>query len=800
MLAPQFLTYRVGHIVITTILSINSTFLSSYTCAQIIPDETLNTQVNLVDGQQKITGGIQKETNLFHSFQEFSPTKDFGAHFDNNNYIENIFTRVTGDSASLIDGLIRTNDSASLFILNPAGIIFGSNAELKIGGSFITTTAESIIFKDGTKFSTQINQTPPLLTISIPSGLQYGKSPGVISSNNTEPLSLKVSPKNNMPPGNTIAFLGGNIELQKFSIEALSGNVEIGAVAEGEIVGLLPNVNGWQFDYGSVGKFNDIKISQQSQLNTSGQEGIVNLQGRDIFLSSGLEIINATNTDVGGAKISLLGTNQIDLQETTLSTEVVGFQPLPNLMTGKGGDIIISAKDIKIRNGSIISATTRNQLPGGNIDITAIESIEMSGIIPSLILNAVDDSGEGGNINISTGKLVITDGSRIDSSSLAEGKAGNIVVNANESIFISGSFSKDSLLFHSGLFASSGFQNFPVPNLGNSGSLTVNTPRLSIEDGGGISVSSFGQEIAGDININVEELLLDNDSQITATGTEGNINILSNNILISGTGEISVSNLGTGDAGDINIINSGELLLNDNSQITAITASGNGGSINVNGSEIVLRDDAFIATTADFDEDGGNGNGGNITIEANNLVLFDDSTINANAFEGNGGNITITAQSLLTEKNHEDVITATATSDLGGDDGNVTINTPDNNSKLETTQARVATLAGEESIYTGCDLGTDFSANKFSYIGRGGMRKGPFDPETTPELIADLGLGESEFQAAETNVNHNLNYNRKQKSLNLITEATTWIINKEGNVELIAQATNSPFSSGCLFN
>ncbi len=259
-------------------------------------------------------------------------------------------------------------------------------------------------------------------------------------------------------------------------------------------------------------------------------------------------------------------------------------------------------------------------------------------------------------------------------------------------------------------------------------------------------------------------------------------------------GEISVSNFGMENAGNIEI-NAGELLLNDDSQITAKTVVANGGSININDSQsqIILRDNASIATTA-----GGEGNGGNITISANNLVLFDDSNINANAFEGNGGKITITTQSLLTEKNLEDVITAS--SQGGGIDGEVKINTPDNRSKLETTQARIAPLAGEESIYTGCDLGTDFSANRFSYIGRGGIRKGPFDPETTPELIADFGLDESEFQAAEINANHNLNYKRKEKFLDSITEATTWIINTQGNVELIAQATNGPLSSGCLFN
>ena len=751
ILVPQFLTYKVEHIVTATILSINSLFLSDSIKAQIVPDETLNTQVNLIDGQQKITGGTESGTNLFHSFKEFSPTADFGTHFDNNNYIQNIFIRVTGDSASLIDGLLKTNDSASLFILNPAGIIFGNNAQLGIGGSFITTTAESIMFADGTKFDTKINQSSPLLTVSIPIGLQYGNNPGAISSSNTEPINL------NLSPGNTIAFLGGNIDLRSISIKAFSGNVDISGIAEGEIISLYPSNNKWEFQYNNVSKFNDIKISQKSRINASGSSGNVNLQGQDIILNHGINIENTTNTDFDGGNISLSAANDIDLNNIFLSTEVGGLDenglPLEHPVQGKGGNIIIEAQDIKIRNGSVISASTLDQGAGGDITIYARESLELSGfneLRPSLILSGVADSGAGGNVQINTVKFVITDSSRIDSSTFGAGKAGNIIVNAHESIVISGNksfFSNNlnkELKFNSGLIASSGFEGLSFSDLGESGSLIVNTPRLSIEDGGEISVSNFGSEDAGDININVEELLLNNDSQITGK-----------------------------------------------------TASGNGGSINVNSNQIVLRDEATIAATADFNRGGGDGNGGNIAITADNMVMFDDSSINANAFEGRGGNISITTQSLLTHKNPEDAITA---SSERGIDGIVEINTPDTNSKLETIQARIAPLAGEESIDTSCASGTDFSANKFVYIGRGGIPSSPFESTGNREFLGDLGLEESLFEGVELDANYNFHHQKTAKTPKLIIEATAWIVNAQGNVELIAQAANDSLPSGCLFN
>ena len=471
MLVSQLLVYRVEHIITVTILSINSLILLSQPIfAQVVSDGTLKTQVNLIDGQQKITGGIELGTNLFHSFEKFSPNTDV-THFDNNNHIQNIFTRVTGNAISSVNGLIKTNDGASLFILNPAGIIFGNNARLEIGGSFIATTAESIIFADGTKFDSQINQRQPLLTVSIPSGLQYGSNPGDISSNNTQAITLDVSSEDNILPGNTIALLGGNIDLQNISINSFSGNVEIGSIGARQIIKLSSVDNRWQFGYENVSKFNDIKISQNSQIETGGESGNINLQGNNIFLNPGLRIFNNTTTDVSAGKISLFATNNIDLNNIVVSTEVSGSSN-----PGQGSNIEISAENIKITNGSIISASTLDNRNGGNIIITGSESVELSGFndfLASLILNIVNDEGAGGDIEINTGELVVSDGGRIDSSSFGQGKAGNIIVNADKSVFISGDFQSDLLLFNSGLLASSGFEDLPpelqIPDLGGSG-------------------------------------------------------------------------------------------------------------------------------------------------------------------------------------------------------------------------------------------------------------------------------------------------------------------------------------------
>ncbi|MEM7761252.1 MAG: filamentous hemagglutinin N-terminal domain-containing protein, partial [Cyanobacteria bacterium P01_A01_bin.40] len=143
--------------------------------AQITTDGTLETEVNTSDNVTEITGGTTANNNLFHSFQDFSVETNSTAFFNNAADIDNIISRVTGNNLSNIDGLIRANGSANLILINPQGINFGDNASLDIGGSFLGSTAESVIFDDGTVLNTDLN-SPPLLTVSTPVGLQLGQN------------------------------------------------------------------------------------------------------------------------------------------------------------------------------------------------------------------------------------------------------------------------------------------------------------------------------------------------------------------------------------------------------------------------------------------------------------------------------------------------------------------------------------------------------------------------------------------------------------------------------------------------
>jgi filamentous hemagglutinin family protein len=157
-------------------------FLSRPVAAQLIPDVNWGESASrirpeILDQQtiDLIEGGVQRGGNLFHSFVQFNIDTNQRVYFASPNSTQNIFTRVTGGTSSNIQGVLGVAGNANLFLLNPAGMLFGPNAQLDVRGSFIGTTASAVEFGDQGSFVVTQPNAPPLLTIQ-PSALQFAQA------------------------------------------------------------------------------------------------------------------------------------------------------------------------------------------------------------------------------------------------------------------------------------------------------------------------------------------------------------------------------------------------------------------------------------------------------------------------------------------------------------------------------------------------------------------------------------------------------------------------------------------------
>ncbi|MGK7898340.1 MAG: filamentous hemagglutinin N-terminal domain-containing protein [Xenococcus sp. (in: cyanobacteria)] len=671
--------------------------------AQITPDNTLGSESSvIIKGTENelpahiVEGGAERGVNLFHSFSEFNVDPGQQVYFNDRGF-SHIFSRITGNNYSNILGTLGVRGNADLFLLNPNGIIFGENASLDVNGSFVATTANSIVFDNNLTFSASNPEVPPMLTVNIPLGLQYGSKPGKILNRSQSGSNIFGLPAGlEVKPNQDLALVGGNLELEAGNLTAQEGRIELGSVGNDSFVRLTSTNPGWQLAYEEVPEFGDIIFSQGAiVLNISNEQaGEIQIQGKNIEIKEGSQIVSANIGTEAGGKIDVSATKQVSLNGRSDNGDPSTILSI-TAANGRAGGIEVSTPQLTIENGAEILSSdgfastelSSDEAGTGNITINASELITVKGVSSnqqSSQLATQSFVGNGGNIYINTERLEILEGGQISASTFGEGQGGTITVNASETLKIVGIGGIiDNEAIRSALISRS-----EPDATGDAGDLIINTNNLFVKDGGEMNVSTFGEGGAGNIFLQKAQLVsisdvahegLSNSRLIAITegaSTGGSIKIDTKKLLLENGGQILTSTFGDGEGGNIEIINaelieivgsSGDFLSTINSGGIEENSTGKAGTITITTNELKLRENGEIGAGT-FSQ----GQAGTLTISASDIELDSLGSIRSGTIGlGNAGNLNITTET-LTIKGGAD-ISANSRENASGNSGDINI-------------------------------------------------------------------------------------------------------------------------------
>jgi len=367
--------------------------------------------------------------NLFHSFGRFGLNPNETANFLANPAIRNILGRVEGGDPSIIQGLIRvTGGNSNMYLINPAGILFGANASLNVPAAFTATTANGIGFGNGQWWDG--SGVPDFAALTgTPNGFAFTSlQPGAIVNLG----NLAVGQEQNL------TLLGGTV-LNMGQLTAPGGQITIAAVPGQNRVRLSQPGSLLSLEVTALGATAASLPSPVTlpQLLTGGNasnatgitinpNGTIQLTGSTIPTPTtpGTAIVSgqlsvASNAPAAQPQIAIVG-DRVSLQSASLNAlgvnggtvriggDYQGQGTIPNaLLTDVDGNSVIQADAIAFGNG-------------GSVIVWADETTNFAGTITA---RGGAAGGNGGLVETSGKQILNVSGARVDASA-TQGLAG----------------------------------------------------------------------------------------------------------------------------------------------------------------------------------------------------------------------------------------------------------------------------------------------------------------------------------------------------------------------------------------
>ncbi|BAY23479.1 hypothetical protein NIES2100_32440 [Calothrix sp. NIES-2100] len=748
------------------------------------PDTTnfINETVTLADGvtQVPINGSVKPTVDIRAGTTAFNPTGITGNPA--------IFSPTPSTDGNPSNANININQ-----IFNQGGLIFLTNqyqpnpilsGDINIKlllGTFTADTGGDIVIDSKGKII-----TPQFIAAS-----QIETSNSVFTNPGGN-ITLLAKGDIFMPSGTKIfsyGSVGGNITLKSQSAiiqeSATLGNSFIETAAFG------------------AGKGGDITlnaplISLSNFVQSNLRTGATGPGGKLIITANSLEANQAELSNItrgGNAGNVIVNAETISLNNSRLASQTISANG------GNAGDVEINTKTFVATNGGQVFSQTQGVGNAGNITVNAADAIALTGTLNGVFsgfsrIVSGFDQGNGGIIKIKTGSLSLQQGAQIKASTQGVGNAGRIEVEAAKSIVIDGAILFSNSNLAQAVVIPSGIISEVLPGSRGEGNIIdIKTGQLSVKNGAVISASTGSSGSAGNIYINASESVAFDGNPGErfkpsgayvgtvqgGTGKAGTLQITTPSLSVTNGAKLEAltESAGTETGGNIEI-QANKLTLDNQALISAETARTDGGNITLKLPDfLLLRRGSRISTTAGTARAGGNG--GNIKIDTNFIVTVpaEDNDIKADAFSGRGGNVDITATGIFGTGFQQQPIPRrsdiTASSEKGVA-GTVSINNPE----IDPSSLLVA-LADQptdpsDRIIASCAA---TEGNSFTITGRGGL---PADPTATGRGQTFL----SDMRDFTTTHSPNQVNNSLPKIRQLIVAATGWIINPQGEVELVA--------------